>query len=261
MKLPSLFISHGSPMMAVEPGTLGPMLQALGTSLPTPRAILVLSPHWMSPRLEVQATPQPATVHDFGGFPRRLYDLQYPAPGAPGVAAEVITLLRAQGFDAVANDSVGFDHGAWVPLLYLAPDAKIPVLQIAQPATRDPRVLYSLGAALASLREQGILIVASGSLTHNLYEFRMGSTGNGYAQKFADWVADTLTAGDLETFFNYRSLAPGAERAHPTDEHFLPLYFALGAAGAEGRQVRRLAAGVSDDVLSMDSFVFGEVDS
>ena len=137
MKLPSLFISHGSPMMAVEPGTLGPMLEALGRELPAPRAILVLSPHWMSRRVEVQATPQPETVHDFGGFPRRLYECQYPAPGAPAVAAEIITLLRSQGIDAVANDSVGYDHGAWVPLLYLAPAAQVPVLQIAQPASRD----------------------------------------------------------------------------------------------------------------------------
>jgi 4,5-DOPA dioxygenase extradiol len=174
------------------------------------------------------------------------------------VAAEIITLLRARGIDAVANDSVGYDHGAWVPLMYLAPEARIPVLQIAQPPSRDPKVLFALGAALAPLREQGILVVGSGSLTHNLYEFRMGTTANGYAQKFADWVADALVAGDLETLFNYRSLAPEAERAHPTDEHFLPLYFALGAAGADAGKVRRLAAGVSDDVISMDSFVFGE---
>ena len=257
MTLPSLFISHGSPMMAVEPGTLGPMLRALGAELPTPKAILVLSPHWMSRRVEVQATPRPETVHDFGGFPRRLYDCQYPAPGAPAVAAEIITLLRSQGIDAVANDSVGYDHGAWVPLLHLAPAASVPVLQIAQPATRDPRALFALGAALASLREQDILIIGSGSMTHNLYEFRMGTTVRGYAQKFADWVAAALAAGDLETLFDYRRLAPEAERAHPTDEHFLPLYFALGAAGDDAGRMRRLAAGVSDDVLSMDSYVFG----
>lgn len=258
MKLPTLFLSHGSPMFAVEPGILGPLLGQLGRTLPRPRAIVVLSPHWMSRRLEVTSARQPETVHDFGGFPRVLYTLQYPAPGAPGVAAEVIAQLAHHGLQAVANDNNGLDHGAWVPLRHLYPDADIPVIQLSQPTSPSPLALLELGQALAPLREQGILIVASGSMTHNLYEFRMADKGEPYAQAFADWVWQRIAEGDLGALLDYRSQAPSAVRAHPTDEHFLPLYFAIGAAGEDWTTATRLDGGVTYGVLSMDSFVFGE---
>ena len=257
MKLPTLFISHGAPTFALEPGRLGPLLGRLGRTLPRPRAIVVLSPHWMSRRLEVSSSPRPETVHDFGGFPRELYALQYPAPGAPGVAAEVIAQLARHGLTAVANDHNGLDHGAWVPLLHMYPDADIPVIQLSQPASPSPLALLELGQALAPLREQGILIVASGSITHNLYEFRMADKGEPYAQAFVDWVWQRIEDGELGELLDYRSKAPSAVRAHPTDEHFLPLYFAIGAAGEDWRAATRLDGGVTYGVLSMDSFVFG----
>lgn len=244
-------------MFAVEPGILGPRLGQAGRSLPRPRAILVLSPHWMSHRLEVTTAQAPETVHDFGGFPRVLYTLQYPAPGAPGVAAEVITQLARHGLQAVGNDHNGLDHGAWVPLMHMYPEADIPVIQLTQPAIPSPLALLELGRALAPLREQGILIIGSGSITHNLYEFRRTDKGEPYAQEFADWIWQRIDDGDLDTLLDYRAKAPSAERAHPTDEHLLPLYFALGAAGEDWRSATRLDGGVTDGVLSMDSFVFG----
>jgi 4,5-DOPA dioxygenase extradiol len=257
MTLPSLFISHGSPTFALEPGRLGPLLRRLGERLPRPRAVLVLSPHWMSRATEVQASPAPATIHDFGGFPPALYALSYPAPGAPELALEAIDLLARHGIAARATTAGGFDHGAWVPLMHLYPAADVPVLQISHPVTRDPRVPFTLGEALAPLRETGVLIIGSGSLTHNLQEVRGGTRAATYAAEFAEWVWQTLAAGDLEGLFDYRIRAPHAERAHPTDEHFLPLYFALGAAGVERSRVARLEAGMTCGVISMDSFIFG----
>lgn len=253
--LPTLFVSHGSPEFALRPERLGPALTALGRELTKPRAVLALSPHWMSRRLEVQATPQPATVHDFGGFSPALYALEYPAPGAPAVAAEVAHLLAQGGFAVSINERVGRDHGVWVPLLHLYPEADVPVLQIAQPASDDPRLLLELGRALAPLRQQGVLIVGSGGLTHNLYDFRSAAAGQ-YVGPFSAWIAAALAAGDLDALLDYRRRAPGAERAHPTDEHLLPLFFAIGAAGDEWKNPRRLEGGVSDAVLAMDSFVF-----
>ena len=258
MKLPTLFISHGSPMLALEPGRLGPLLGELGRRLPRPRAVLVLSPHWLSAQREVLSGAQPATVHDFGGFPRALYGLQYPAPGAPEVAAEVIAQLARAGLPAQANPTQGFDHGAWVPLRHLYPHADVPLLQLAQPTCPSPLVLLELGRALAPLRERGILIVGSGSLTHNLREWQRSSEDAAYVQRFADWIWQGIDGGDLGALLDYRSLAPDAIRAHPTDEHLLPLYFAIGAAGDDWPQATRLAAGISDGVMSMDSFVFGE---
>jgi 4,5-DOPA dioxygenase extradiol len=244
-------------MFALEPGRAGALLGALGRTLPRPRAVLLMSPHWMSPTLQVSATPRPQTVHDFGGFPRALYALQYPAIGAPEVAATLVALLAGQGITAVTEPNQGLDHGAWVPLMHLYPQAEVPVLQISQPLAPSPQALLELGRHLAPLREQGILIVGSGSMTHNLYEFRHGTAGETYAQGFADWIWHCVQQGDAGALLDYRRRAPAAVRAHPTDEHLLPLYFALGAAGEDWSRATRLGAGVSDGVLSMDSLVFG----
>jgi len=257
VKLPTLFISHGSPTFALEPGKLGPQLGALGARLPRPRAVLVMSPHWMTRAVEVQALSAPATIHDFGGFPPALYALAYPAPGAPEVAAEVRALLARQGISAAASTTGGLDHGAWVPLMHLYPAADVPVLQVSQPATRDPRAIFALGEALAPLREAGVLLVGSGTLTHNLYEFRSGAARDGYPAEFAAWVWQRIAAGDVDGLLDYRAQAPHAVRAHPTDEHLMPLFFALGAAGAAPAE--RLDGGISDGILSMDSFVFDPV--
>lgn len=226
-------------MLALEPGQTGPALRAKGKQLRAQggiRALLVLSPHWMSVGVAVMSGAHPATWHDFGGFPEPLYRLQYPAPGAPELAQQVIERLRAAGILAQADPQRSYDHGAWMPLLQLLPQADLPLLQVSLPAGWGPEQLYAMGQALAGLREQGVLIVASGSMTHNLREFfgsqpAWDATPAPHVQEFSAWVEQALLAQDRARLFDYRTQAPQATRAHPTDEHFLPLYFALGAAG------------------------------
>lgn len=237
-RLPVLFISHGSPMLYFEPGQTGPALRAKGDQLRAQhiRAVLVMSPHWMSAGVEVMNAARPVTWHDFGGFPEPLYRLQYPSPGAPEIAQQVIDTLQAAGIPAQANPERPYDHGAWMPLLHMLPQADLPVLQVSLPAYFEPAQLYAMGQALAGLREQGVLIVASGSMTHNLREFFGGrpqwdATPSPYVQEFSAWVEQALLEQDRERLFDYRAQAPHAVRSHPTDEHYLPLYFALGAAG------------------------------
>ena len=254
---PVLFVSHGAPLFAIEPGQAGPRLAQLGRELPRPDAIVILSPHWMTHgEVSVTSSTAPATLHDFGGFPDALYQLQYPAPGAPVLAAHIVEMLQDAGWKSRLDARRGLDHGAWVPLLYLAPHADIPVVQVSMPASLDTRQAWKLGQALKPLREMNVLIVASGSLTHNLYEFRSASgLGADYVKAFAAWTAKTLQAGNTEFLLDYKQHAPSAERAHPTDEHFLPLIIALGAAG-EHYDTRVLEGGVSYGVLSMDSYLF-----
>lgn len=255
-RAPSLFVSHGSPMFALEPGQLGPNLQRLGQSLPDLRAILVVSPHWQTRGVRVGSTPAPETIHDFGGFPAPLYALQYTPPGAPEVADEALRLLREAGFDASADARRGLDHGTWVPLRYLKPRAEVPVLQVSLPHDIDAAGALRLGQALAPLREQGVLVIGSGSLTHNLYEFRQHVQDPEYAQAFADWVAEAVQRRDVAGLVDYRRRAPHAARAHPTEEHYLPLLVALGASDAE-EPATRVDGGMTYHVLSMDSFGFG----
>ena len=256
--LPTLFVSHGAPTFAVEPGIAGPRLQALGLALPRPRAVLVVSPHWMPGDLQVTGTARPETIHDFGGFPPALYELQYPAPGAPEVARQVVDLLASQQVPVRINPERGLDHGAWVPLMYLFPDADVPVLQLSLPRSDDPRMFLALGRALAPLRAQGILVVGSGSLTHNLYEFRGEREDvEPYVQAFAGWFREKIAAGDLAALLDYRRQAPAAVRAHPTDEHLMPLLVALGAAGEDWTANRHIDGGVAYGMLAMDGYLFG----
>lgn len=255
--LPSLFVSHGAPTFALEPGRMGPCLSQLAAALAKPRAILVLSPHWMSYGYEVMSTPAPATVHDFGGFARELYRLEYPAAGAPGVAEEACAALADAGIAARLNDKQGLDHGAWVPLRYLYPQADVPVLQVSLPATASPRDAWALGRALSVLRQREVLLLGSGGITHNLYDFRLGQAGTlAYASEFTAWIAAAIAAGDLPALLDYRRQAPGAERAHPTDEHLLPLFFAIGAAGDEWQRNQRHDGGIEYGMLSMDAYQF-----
>jgi 4,5-DOPA dioxygenase extradiol len=185
-----------------------------------------------------------------------LYALHYTPRGAPGLASEVVRMLVDAGFDATLDADRGLDHGAWVPLRYVKPDADVPVLQVSLPHDLDADGALRLGQALAPLRERGVLIVGSGSLTHNLFEFRTHIQDPDYAQAFADWIADAVARGDKEALVRYRAHAPHAERAHPTEEHYLPLLVAIGASSAdEPRSLIR--GGMTHDVLSMDSFGFG----
>jgi 4,5-DOPA dioxygenase extradiol len=255
--LPTVFVSHGAPTFALEPGLAGAQLRALGAALGKPRAILVVSPHWMTRDVEVTAAERPQTVHDFGGFARALFDIRYPAPGSPELAARVQLLLGAQGIAASLDADRGLDHGAWVPLLHMAPDADVPVLQVSIPLDADERKALALGRALAPLADEGVLIVGSGSLTHNLYEFRMGDAQEAaYAREFTGWIRQAVLAGDLDRLVRALELAPHATRAHPSTEHFLPLLVAAGAARSI-TPCTVLDGGIRHGVLAMESYVFG----
>ncbi|KEA64661.1 hypothetical protein ADIMK_1114 [Marinobacterium lacunae] len=255
--MPTLFVSHGSPTFALEPGQIGETYSRLGQTLPRPRAILVLSAHWMTRGLRVTTHPQPETIHDFGGFPQPLYELRYPAPGAPQIAQSVVDLLNEQGLATLADPSRGFDHGVWVPLLHLYPNADIPVIALSLPAFYSTRETWMLGRACAALRDQGILIIGSGSITHNLYERSMGPA-EPYVTEFTDWTDDQIKHGNIEALLDYRRLSQAGVRAHPTEEHLLPLYFAIGAAGEEWSHARRLTGQITHGVLSMDAWLFAE---
>jgi 4,5-DOPA dioxygenase extradiol len=233
--LPALFISHGSPMLALEPGASGPALARLATELPRPRAILVVSAHRESDELLIGSSAQPATWHDFGGFPAPLYAVQYPAPGAPDIAEQVQRLLAAADLPSRLDPQRPLDHGAWVPLSLMYPQADIPVLQLSLPSHVGPELQVRVGQALAALREQDVLLIGSGSITHNLGEldWRAGpEVIEPWAGEFRDWMVAKLQAGDHAALLDYRRQAPHARRSHPSDEHLLPLYFALGAGSA-----------------------------
>jgi 4,5-DOPA dioxygenase extradiol len=256
-RLPSLFVSHGAPTFALEPGLAGPRLAALGRSLPRPEAVLIVSPHWMTTSPRVGVTAQPETIHDFGGFDPALYRIDYPAAGHPRLARRAIDLLAKAGWPAQADERRGLDHGAWVPLLHLFPKADVPVFQVSLPSRLDAEAAWALGAALAPLSSESVMIVGSGSLTHNLAEFRSQHGAEAaYAAEFAAWVRDAVLAGDGARLRRTLLDAPHAARAHPTAEHFLPLLVAAGAAPAQGDS-RVLDGGIAHGVLSMDAFVFG----
>ncbi|MGF6494250.1 4,5-DOPA dioxygenase extradiol [Luteibacter sp. 621] len=253
---PVLFISHGAPTFALEPGVLGPNLQRIGAQLEGIRAVLVVSPHWQAPGLRVMTAERPATLHDFGGFPEPLYRLQYPAPGAPDVARETAEVLRDAGLTVAEDATRPYDHGAWVPLRFLLPDANIPVFQLAMPRDLDTRGALALGKALRPLRERGVLVVGSGSLTHNLYEIQRTSESVPYATAFAEWATRSVLARDEQALVDYRQVAPAAERAHPTEEHYLPLLVAMGASNDDDTP-SLVPGGMTYGVLSMDSYAWG----
>ncbi len=260
-RIPALFISHGSPMFALQPGSTGPALAAwVQAHAPADRlrGVVVMSPHWMTRGLGVMTTPQPETWHDFGGFPESLYSLQYPAPGSPELAAQVVQLLQQAQGPVGVDPKRPLDHGTWVPLLHMLPQAKVPVVQVSLPAHVPPAQIYAIGQALAPLREQGILLMGSGGMTHNLRELRRedGPT-EPYVSAFCDWVEQTLRSQDLAAMLDCRARAPHAVRAHPSDEHFLPIYFALGAGGwgqAGGPMPQYISHEVVYASLSMDAF-------
>ncbi|WP_282271875.1 class III extradiol ring-cleavage dioxygenase [Stenotrophomonas sp. PS02298] len=256
--LPSLYISHGSPMTALEPGLVGPRLAELAAGMQRPRAIVMASAHWLGHAPQVSAAAEPETIHDFGGFPEPLYQLQYPAPGAPALAREVAQRLADAGLQPGIDPQRGLDHGAWVPLRYLYPEADIPVLQVSIQPRLGPKHQFALGRALAPLREQGVLLIGSGSITHNLHDWRNYQDGKEapYVRPFIHWVEQKLAANDVQAMFDYRQQAPFAAQAHPTDEHLLPLYFAMGAAGSDQLGARRIDAGIDMGFLAMDIYRF-----
>lgn len=257
--LPSLFVSHGSPMLALQDSPARRFLQQLGQTLPRPQAILVVSAHWETAGgPAVSLARQPETIHDFGGFPRALFEMQYPAPGAPEAAERAAALLEAAGIPVGRSATRGLDHGAWVPLRLMYPDTDIPVAQLSIVRGAGPAEHRRIGQALAALRDEGVLILASGSLTHNLYEFR----GQGvdapvphWVSEFGGWMKARLEADERDALLDYRRAAPYAVENHPTDEHLLPLFVAMGAAG-EGAHATQVHASFEHGILAMDAYTF-----
>ena len=261
-----LFVAHGSPMFAIEPGAAGAALQSLATELDRPRAVLVISPHWETMQPTVGTTEAVAghrleTVHDFSGFDPRLYEIQYPASSSPQAAQEVVEALQAAGLAVATDPRRGLDHGAWVPLRYLFPSADVPVVPLSIQHHGGPVHAYRVGQALAPLVEQGWLIVASGNITHNLRDWQRASGGmaidTSYARRFSDWIAQQLEAGNAEALLDYRQKNPDAVQAQPRDEHLLPLFTALGAAGLQAN-VRTMHRGIRDHVIAMDGYAFAQ---
>jgi 4,5-DOPA dioxygenase extradiol len=254
-RLPSVFVSHGSPMHALQPGPAGEAWAALGRRLGRPRAIVIASAHWETERPLLTGAARPQTIHDFYNFPEPLYRLRYPAPGAPDVAQQAKGLLLEKGFPADTDPQRGLDHGAWSPLLYMYPEADVPVVQLSIQSALGPKHHLEVGKALKTLAVEDVLVIGSGHLTHNLRDWARGSGAPApYAREFQDWVKQKIDNQDLENLADYRSLSPQGVRAHPTDEHFLPLFVALGAAGDGAPE--RVYDAIDSGVLAMDAYVF-----
>jgi 4,5-DOPA dioxygenase extradiol len=237
---PSIFVSHGAPTLAIEEGETVAFLRRLGAELGRPRAILCVSAHWTTRVPTVSASPQPETIHDFGGFPESLYRMRYDAPGAPGVAARVVELLREAGQDCEVAPRRGLDHGAWIPLKLMYPEADIPVTQLSVQPQAGPAAHYRLGQLIAPLRPEGVLILATGGVVHNLSAISRDPSPPGWAAQFDEWMHGKITTGQYEELLSYRQLAPHSAEAHPTEEHLLPLFVAMGAGSAiEAGQERR----------------------
>lgn len=263
--LPTLFISHGSPMHATHAGVAGEAWTRIGRELPRPRAIVIASAHWETELPMLSTARKPETIHDFGGFPEELYRLRYPAAGAPDTAERARSLLETAGLPASVNGCHGLDHGAWVPLMRLYPEADVPVTQISVQPTLGVAHHLRVGAALAPLASEDVLIVGSGHMTHNLRDWMHYVSRNGrqpsatdaepYVRAFRDWVDRALRDDDREALAAWQDRAPHALRAHPTPEHFLPLAIAFAAAGTAPR-VEHIDAGIDAGVLAMDAYLF-----
>ena len=256
--LPTLFLSHGSPMHALDAGAAGEVWTALAESLPTPSAVLMVTAHWETNLPMLSGNPRPSMIYDFGGFPDALYRIKYAAPGAPEVAGRAVALLKAAGITAAVDGCRGIDHGAWVPLLKMAPNADVPILQLSVQPSLGTAHHYRVGQALQALRNENILIVGSGHLTHNLRDWSESRTSAGaseYAQQFQRWMFEHIMAHDIDALLAYRDQAPHAARAHPSEEHLLPLFVALGAAG-DNYVAKRVFAGFEGGALAMDAYRF-----
>ncbi|MBK4738170.1 DODA-type extradiol aromatic ring-opening family dioxygenase [Noviherbaspirillum pedocola] len=255
--LPTLFISHGSPMLALQDSPARRFLERLGRELPRPDAILIVSAHWETPDVPALSLAEhPETIHDFRGFPPELFAMQYPAPGAPQLAARAAAMLKQASFAVRQSATRGLDHGAWVPLRLMFPEADIPVTQLSLVHGATPAEHFRLGQAIAALRAENVLVIGSGSMTHNLYELRReggNAPAPAWVTEFTAWMDARLAAGEHEALLDYRRRAPHAADNHPSEEHLLPLFVALGAGGGAAR---RLHASVEYGVLAMDVYAF-----
>ena len=262
-RLPTLFVSHGAPTLAIEDGPAHRFLIACGRNIGRPRAILVLSAHFEAPTATVTTSKAPETIYDFGGFPEALYNITYPAPGDPDLALRVSALLQEGCIPTHENATRGLDHGAWVPLSLMYPGADVPIVQLSIDARQGPAYHFRLGELLRPLREEGVLILGSGSVTHNLsYAIRAqhNDPAPGWVIRFREWLADAVTEDRRGDIADYRALAPDAARNHPTEEHFLPLLCAMGAT-EPGEPRRRIHASETYGALAMDAYIFGSHDT
>ena len=266
--LPSIFVSHGSPMIALEPGAAGAFLSRLGPAIDAtfgrPGAIVVVSAHTAAREPVLLAGAQHEAIYDFGNFDPRLNTLRYDAPGAPNLAPRVAGLLQAARIPVHVMDESGLDHGIWTALRYVYPEADIAVLPLAFVPTQAPAQQFALGEALAPLRAQGVLVLGTGSITHNLRRvFAGGLHGKADVPEipesaaFRDWMTSRAADRDWDALFDYRRRAPHAADMHPTDEHLLPWYVAAGAGGRDAAAVR-LHDSVSRGSLGMDAYAFGD---
>jgi 4,5-DOPA dioxygenase extradiol len=253
---PAVFVSHGSPSLILEHAPARDFLSGLGLALGRPKAILCASAHWETDEPAINHTARPGTIHDFFGFPKTLHEIRYPAPGAPNVAEAASALLHGAGLDARLDPMHGLDHGAWSPLYLMYPDATIPVVQISVQPNRDAGHHLAVGRALAPLRCEEILVLASGAATHNLDDFGrypLNAEPAPYAADFDRWLKDAIEDGRSDDLVHYRARAPHAARNHPSEEHLLPLFVALGAGTSRGRQIH---ASFTYGVLSMAAYAF-----
>lgn len=234
MKTPALFVSHGAPSLAMEGGPSREFFTSLAARLAEPRAIVCVSAHWDSPIAAVGLNAAPETIHDFYGFPSELYRMRYAAPGNPELGRRILALLGDAGIEASGDAARGYDHGVWSPLILIYPDARIPVVEVSVQSHLSAAHHFRIGQALAPLREDGVLIMGSGSTTHNLREIGRVAPDGGppeYFASFEKWVCDAIQDGRANDLVAFEKLAPHARRNHPTPEHFLPLFAPLGAAG------------------------------
>ena len=249
--LPALFLSHGAPTLALEKSATTSALARIGQNLPTPRAIIIMSAHWQSAKLEINSNPQPKTWHDFSGFGSQLHELQYPASGHATLAESLAQQLSANGIPCSVNPLRANDHGVWAPLIHMYPEANVPIVQISLPQHYDSFACYQLGAQLSQLRHEQILIIGSGNITHNLQAMRWDAESiDDMAKDFKLWLLQQLkidipSALDWQRYPNYRNI-------HPSDEHLLPLFFALGA----GQRVSVVHQSMAHHSLGMDIYRF-----
>ncbi|MDR3099032.1 MAG: dioxygenase [Paraburkholderia sp.] len=257
-RTPTLFLSHGAPTLPIDPSLPSGGFTTLAQHLPRPKSVLMLSAHWNTLKPTVSTAELPETIHDFYGFPRALYEIRYPAPGAPETAQRAAALLRAQGVP-VDEEAHGLDHGAWVPMLLMFPDADVPVAQLSIQPHADAAHHFALGRALRELRDEGVMVIGSGQITHNLRTADFSARpedADPRVAEFTDWFEARLAARDIDALLDYRRQAPHAVHMHPTDEPLLPVFAALGAAD-DDYTLGVQSLGTYQRALAMTNYVFG----
>ncbi|MHA0858030.1 DODA-type extradiol aromatic ring-opening family dioxygenase [Paenibacillus sp. CMAA1364] len=258
MTLPSLFVAHGSPMLALEDHKYTQFLQKLSFQFKKPRAIVVFSAHWDTPDQSMSVDDKHSTMHDFYGFPEEMYKLTYPVEGDPELNKELEDIFKRNNLKYVNERGRGLDHGVWIILQKMYPEANIPVVELSVDSTRTPEEQYKIGSMLAELRKKDVLIIASGGLVHNLRKIKHSDQPDPWAVEFDNWVAEQLEQWNLKSLFEYQEIAPNADQAvpHYGAEHFIPIFYAMGAADDE-RQAKRLFQDYQHGNISLNCWMFG----